>query len=54
VIRIGADIGLRCLDCGHRIMLARSELELRLTRFLKHAESAEPPANLDRPPPAAD
>ena len=26
VVRIGADIGLECLTCGHRIMLSRREL----------------------------
>jgi hypothetical protein len=54
VVRIGADIGLRCLGCGHRIMLARSELEQRLTRFLSKAITGEPPANLDPGPRAVD
>ena len=30
VYRIGADIGLKCLTCGRRVMLARSETERRL------------------------
>ncbi|MCI0437828.1 MAG: DUF951 domain-containing protein [Chloroflexi bacterium] len=30
VVRLGADIGLRCLSCSRRVMLARSELEKRL------------------------
>ncbi|HQV27681.1 MAG TPA: DUF951 domain-containing protein [Thermoflexales bacterium] len=30
ITRIGADIGLKCLGCGHRIMLTRREFERRL------------------------
>jgi hypothetical protein len=30
VTRIGADIGLKCLKCGRRIMLPRDEFERRL------------------------
>ena len=30
VVRIGADIGLECLTCGHKIFLSRSELARRI------------------------
>lgn len=30
VTRIGADIGLKCLKCGRRVMLTRDEFERRL------------------------
>ena len=30
VVRLGADIGLRCLGCGHRVLMARSTLERRV------------------------
>ncbi len=30
VIRLGADIGLECKGCGHRVMLTRRELAKRL------------------------
>lgn len=30
VVRIGADIGLKCLTCGRRVLLSRRELERRL------------------------
>lgn len=30
VARLGADIGLTCVTCRHRIMLARRDLERRL------------------------
>ena len=50
VVRLGADIGLRCAECGHRILLARSELERKLTNFV--ARAAPPPLALgDRPEP---
>ncbi|RQV93476.1 DUF951 domain-containing protein [bacterium] len=30
VVRLGADIGITCLTCGHRVLLARSVLERRV------------------------
>ena len=30
VVRVGADIGLRCLGCNHRVLMARSSLERRV------------------------
>lgn len=30
ITRIGADIGLRCLTCGRRVMLPRSKVEKRI------------------------
>ena len=30
VTRIGADIGVRCLTCGRRVMLPRSKFEKRV------------------------
>ena len=34
VIRIGADIGIRCLTCGRRVMLPRSKFEKRVTQII--------------------
>lgn len=34
VVRLGADIGLRCLGCGHRVLLPRRTLEKRLKTFV--------------------
>jgi hypothetical protein len=59
VVRLGADIGLVCLGCGHRIMLPRSVLARRIKTFVQHgprptpeqlaylqaAESADSPAS---------
>ncbi|MBI2866953.1 MAG: DUF951 domain-containing protein [Chloroflexi bacterium] len=32
VVRLGADIGLRCLGCGRRVLLPRSRLEKEMVR----------------------
>ena len=45
VVRLGADIGLKCLLCGRRILLPRREVARRLKAFVKRA--AEPPADAD-------
>lgn len=34
VVRLGADIGLRCSGCERRVLLPRRELEKRLKTFL--------------------
>lgn len=41
VVRIGADIGLVCLSCHHRILLTRRELARRL-KTLTPAASSDP------------
>lgn len=30
IVRLGADIGLECIKCGHRVLLSRRELAHRL------------------------
>lgn len=30
VVRLGADIGLQCKGCGHRVLLTRRELAKRM------------------------
>lgn len=37
VVRLGADIGLRCLTCEHRVLLPRSQFERRLKMFVSRA-----------------
>jgi hypothetical protein len=34
VVRLGADIGLECLTCGHRVLLTRRELSKRMKKNL--------------------
>ncbi len=38
VVRLGADIGLKCLKCGHRVLLPRSTFERRLKEFVSRGE----------------
>lgn len=45
IIRLGADIGLRCSTCSHRILLARSVFERRLKSFLSRAVTFDPTAD---------
>jgi hypothetical protein len=42
VVRIGADIGLRCTTCNRRVMLPRTEVERRMRSFVSRAEHTEP------------
>lgn len=42
VVRLGADIGIRCNTCGHRVLLERRVLERRMTSFLERGP-AKPP-----------
>jgi hypothetical protein len=51
VVRLGADIGVKCLRCGRRVLLPRRELERRLKHFVSRAE---PGLAMDARPTAAD
>lgn len=33
IVRLGADIGIRCTTCGHRVLIARSAVERDIKRF---------------------
>ena len=44
VVRIGADIGLKCLTCRHRVLLSRRDFEKRLKKFI--SRGAETPADI--------
>ncbi len=35
VVRLGADIGIKCLTCGRRVLLPRSEFEKRLKAIVR-------------------
>jgi hypothetical protein len=41
VVRLGADIGLRCEKCGRRVLLPRSEVERRTKQILPRAVKTE-------------
>ncbi|HZW04113.1 MAG TPA: DUF951 domain-containing protein [Anaerolineaceae bacterium] len=34
IVRLGADIGMQCIQCGRRVMLSRRELSRRLKTVL--------------------
>jgi hypothetical protein len=40
VTRIGADIGIRCLTCGRRVMLPRARFERQVKALLRDGEPA--------------
>ncbi|MCC6704007.1 MAG: DUF951 domain-containing protein [Thermomicrobiales bacterium] len=41
VVRLGADIGIRCQGCGRRVLLPRRTLEKRIKMFLKRGPAYE-------------
>jgi hypothetical protein len=41
VVRLGADIGLRCLGCDRKVLLPRSILEKRLKRFVSRGPASQ-------------
>jgi len=42
VVRLGADIGLRCTGCGRHVLMPRPRLERRIKEFLKRGPGAAP------------
>ena len=42
VYRLGADIGLKCENCGRAILLPRSKVERRLRLITRDGESFKP------------
>lgn len=51
IVRLGADIGLRCRGCDRRVLLERYEFDRRFRGFLERgAETPAPrPGNVDVP-----
>ena len=47
VVRLGADIGLRCEKCGRRVLLARAEVERRTKQVLSRAVDADTTASTE-------
>lgn len=45
VVRLGADIGLKCEGCGRRVLLPRSEVERRIKQIVSRGGSPTAPAN---------
>ena len=40
VVRLGADIGLVCAGCSHRILMDRLDVERRFTAYLERGPEA--------------
>lgn len=38
IVRLGADIGLECLQCGRRVLMPRRNLARRMKTFLPGSE----------------
>lgn len=47
VTRLGAEIGIRCLTCEHKVLLPRSTFERRVKRFVARAPAGAGPAESD-------
>ena len=41
IVRLGADIKIKCVKCGHVIMLPRIELNKKIKRVIKNEEKEE-------------
>ena len=41
VVRVGADIGLRCAKCDHRVLLPRSTTERRIKEFVSRGQTTQ-------------
>jgi len=54
IVRLGADIGLRCVKCNHRVMLSRSDLERGFQRFVRRGALANAAMDLDLDVPSSD
>lgn len=39
IIRMGADIKVKCQGCGHIVMMSRRDFEKRMKKILQHAEN---------------
>ncbi|MEI6777987.1 MAG: DUF951 domain-containing protein [Chloroflexales bacterium] len=40
VVRLGAEIGMRCLTCERKVMLPRAEFERRVKRFIQRGSQS--------------
>ena len=41
IIRMGADIRIKCLGCGSRVLMPRGKFEKKLKRVVEHAPQSE-------------
>lgn len=38
IIRMGADIRIKCMGCNHSVMMPRSEFQKKIKRVIDHAD----------------
>ncbi|MFD2672200.1 DUF951 domain-containing protein [Marinicrinis sediminis] len=41
IIRMGMDIRVKCVGCGHSVLMPRPKFEKRMKKVLKQAEASE-------------
>ena len=44
IVRLGMDIGIKCLGCNHRVLIPRSTFERRIKNFVARGPLAPAPA----------
>ena len=49
VVRLGADIGVKCVNCGRRVLLPRRDLERRMKLFVARAVACDENPNSVEP-----
>lgn len=57
VVRLGADIKIKCMGCGHLVMLSRHDFTKKMKKVLQTANEVDPtaepqylvPAEIKRP-----
>jgi hypothetical protein len=42
IVRLGADIGIRCCGCAHRVLLPRPKFEKSVKKVLQRGPAAPP------------
>ena len=53
VVRLGADIGIKCQTCGRRVLLPRRDLERRLRHFVSRAPAVDHTSEVEDPAPTS-
>jgi hypothetical protein len=51
IVRLGADIGIRCMGCGRHVLMPRTKLERRIKGFLRRGQDADAPTPPGATPP---
>ena len=42
VVRVGADVGLRCVTCDHRVLMERATLRKRAKAYVSRGPALDP------------